>query len=82
MTPRKAMDELLENGLFKDRGDGWCYAVKFPPKKKKFVTLNWYIELIHTLSVWSVATPTQEGPTRVTVTTGGDPFSLMWRVNW
>lgn len=71
ITPEKALEELLAEGHFVRRQDGWAYAAK-PPSKKD---LDWYVSCVRTLSAWSIG----DNP-RVRVTCGEGAFGIMWKL--
>lgn len=71
MTPKTALDELVAEGCFVRREDGWCYAAK-PPTVQD---LDWYVKRVKVLSAWTVG----DGA-KVAVTCGGTVDGLMWRV--
>jgi len=71
MTYKDAAEFLVSEGYFKMREDGWFYAEK-PPKKGD---LDYYVLALHQLSAWSTG---NNPPVRVT--RGGDPYSLMWKL--
>ena len=74
MTGKAALDELVENGWFSLRSDGWYFVSRAPAKSD----IERYVYLIHKLGAYTVPLNGKEAPIRVT--RGDGPDSLIWKV--
>lgn len=75
LTGAQALDELIENGWFTRRADGWCYYAQRPAA----IEMERFIYLIKTLGAYSVGIDGQFAP--IKVTRGGDSADgLLWKV--
>jgi hypothetical protein len=75
LTGEDALSELVEEGWFTKREDGWCRMTKLPSKKE----MHRFIYLIKTLGAYSVGLNGEFPP--IQVTRGGGPDELLWKVS-
>ena len=67
-----ALENLVREGWFTQREDGWCYASK-PPNA---ADLDYFVSLLRTVAAYTVG-----DNATIQVTRGGSTsFGLMWKV--